>query len=237
MQAFLHAQLPCFLGGNQTFFNRFLANDFRAHATAIVLNLDHNVITSLRSGKIDNTFGIFAAGCAICNGFNTMVHRIAHQVDQGVIQLFENGFVHLGFRTFNHQFNVFAQLTRNITGQATVFLEYAAHWLHTGLHHSRLQIGNQHIKLANYRVKRLDQFFIAGTGCKSLEKAVQAVFGQTDFTAEVQDLIKTRGVHTNGIFFLYGCCRLSCFCFGWWRLGANCGSGLPCNCLSGHACA
>ena len=84
-----------------------------------------------------------------------MIDRVAHQMHQRVVEVFDHGFVDLGFLAFEYQLDILAQAARQIARQARVFLEQAADRLHAGFHHRVLQVAHQEIELAHRLVERL----------------------------------------------------------------------------------
>ena len=158
------------------------------------------MIALLACFKTHQALRRLAGSLALHRHFDTMIDGIADEVDQRVGQIFDHGLVDFGFLTRQHQFDILAQLAGQIAGDARIFLEQTANRLHPGLHHRVLQIGNQQVKLAHRLIQCMQRFGIVLAGQDIGPQAGQTVLGQSDFTRQVQDLIKTRGIDPDGVF-------------------------------------
>jgi hypothetical protein len=162
---------------DETFGQGLLTQDIGTHASAVVADLEHDVVTSLLGTESNRGAHGLASSGTVDWHLDAVVDGIADQVDEGILQVFDDGLVELGFVAADLEFDFLAELASKVAHQSGIFLEQAPHRLHAGLHHRALQIAHQQIKLGDRSVHGVDGIAAGIAGQQFGAQAVQAVLG------------------------------------------------------------
>ena len=81
------------------------------------------MIAFLTRAQLYEAFFRFAGGDTPLDGFHAVIHRVAHQVYQWIVQILDHGFVHFCFFAGQHPLDILAQLPRQVARQAGIFFE------------------------------------------------------------------------------------------------------------------
>ena len=88
---------------------------------------------------------ILACTPAYIRLFNAVIHRIADQMGQWVSDSFDDGLIQFNVFAFQGQFDLFAQVLRQIADYPGEFIEDIANGLHAGQHDGFLQFGSDQV--------------------------------------------------------------------------------------------
>ncbi|MNV13292.1 hypothetical protein D3C71_1039260 [compost metagenome] len=131
-----------------------------------------------------------ARGFAFFRRLDTVVDRVAHQVDQRVGQGLDEVLVEVGFFADQFQVDLFLELASQVANQAREAPEDFLDRLHPGLHDRGLQVGRDHVEVRH----GLGHGFVAAVEAQ----ADQAVTHQHQLADHVHDLVETRGIDAHG---------------------------------------
>ena len=127
---------------------------------------------------------------ALFRRLDTVVDRVAHQVDQRVGQGLDKVLVEVGFFADQFQVDLFLELASQVANQTREAPEDFLDRLHPGLHDRGLQVGRDHVEVRH----GLGHGFIAAVEAQ----ANQAVTHQYQFADHVHDFVETRGIDPHG---------------------------------------
>ena len=145
----------------------------------------------------------FAHRFALSRLFNTVVDRVAHQVDQRVGQGLDEVLVEVGFFADQLQVDLFLELASQVANQTREAPEDFLDRLHPGLHDRGLQVGRDHVEVRH----GLGHGFVAAVEAQT----DQAITHQYQLADHVHDFVETRGIDPHGGLGFAG--RF----FWWWR--------------------
>ncbi|MNZ82215.1 hypothetical protein D3C78_1009080 [compost metagenome] len=78
---------------------------------------------------------------SILNGFNSVVYRVAKQMDKRIANFINNSTIKLGFCACNDEIDFFVKRLRQIPNHTRESVKYGIHWYHPQLEDDGLQIG------------------------------------------------------------------------------------------------
>ena len=84
--------------------------------------------------EFDGSLGILSFGNTLFPCLNSVVHRVSNHVDEGVIELFDDGLVQLGLCSLSDQLDVLVHIGRQVVDQSAEAGEDGADGKHTHVH-------------------------------------------------------------------------------------------------------
>ncbi|MNF33930.1 hypothetical protein D3C84_147610 [compost metagenome] len=203
----------------QALFHGLGAQHVGVHALAVIGDRQEDMIAFLLGRQHHLAAARLAGGLAFLGGFDAMVDGVAHQVHQRIGQRLDQVLVEVGFFADQLQIDLFLQAARQIADQAREAAEDLLDRLHARLHHRRLQIRGDHVKVGD----GLGHGLIGAVGAQ----AHQAVTHQHQLADHVHDLVQARGIDPHGGFRFAGRWRLVDGCGGrrFRRGNLGCGFG------------
>ncbi|MNO75825.1 hypothetical protein D3C76_668870 [compost metagenome] len=117
-QQLFFAQLRGGFCGGQISFNDTATDFFQIHAITVIAQFKHQQTSLMRSAQTNQTFRRLAGQQALFREFDAVVDRVAQQVSQRRLELFQHVAIDLGLLAFNFQSHLFTQVAPQITDHA-----------------------------------------------------------------------------------------------------------------------
>ena len=175
----------------QALLDRLAAQDVRVHAVAVVADRDHDALAALAGGEHDAALSRLAVALAFVRHFHAMVEGVAQQVNQRIGQRLDQAAVEVGALAFQHQFDLLAELAREVAHDPREALEQASDRLHAHAHRRALQRIGDAIEFARGGGQR----FVA----EARGQAEQAIAQQHQLAGVVDQQVESRGVHAHRV--------------------------------------
>ena len=108
-------------------------------ARTVILDLDDNAAAFVKRIQFQGAGIALAGGQALRGSFKSVIERVAHQVDQRIANLLQDGLVEFGVLSGELQLDFLAELAGQIVNQAWKAVERKADGQHANLHDAFLQ--------------------------------------------------------------------------------------------------
>src|SRR5579884_3260730 len=118
------AQFSDLLFGNESLLDRLTAHALHIDSGAIIADCHLNLVTLLPRLDPDGSLTRFAGRYTQFGAFDSMIERVAHEVNQRIVDVLHHVLVELGFLAADQELDLFSVSTRHIAHQAGKFAEY-----------------------------------------------------------------------------------------------------------------
>ncbi len=150
----------------------------------------------MKCRELERAAFVLAGGQAPVGGFETVIERIAHQVHQRIADLLEHRLVEFGALAEQLEFDLLAELAREVVHDARKAVERKTDRQHANLHHAFLQLARIAGELRKTLPQPVQIFRVDAVG-----EAAQHRLGDEQFAHQVDDVVDFFGGHADGAGF------------------------------------
>ena len=134
------------LFGDQTGLDGASDDALVVEPTAIVTDLDDNVATFVVGSQSQLAGARFAVRFTNVGSLDSMIDRVANEVEERPFDRFDDGFVEIGFLALHFELDLLAEAQSEIAGEAWQFPPDRADGLHPGPHDGFLKFARDAVE-------------------------------------------------------------------------------------------
>ncbi len=166
------------------------AHRLRIQAAPVVRDADQHVRAGVRRRKVDARLGILAGRAPGFRGLDAVIHAVADQMHQRIVQLVDHGLVEFGVGALDGELDFLVQLDSQIVHQPAESLEGGSERQHADAHRVFAQLAGQPL----HCLGDFQDFGILG----ARRGFAQAGLHRDQLPDQVDQLIQLIGRHANG---------------------------------------
>ncbi len=122
------------IGVDQPLFDGPGPHRFRVHAVPVVSHPDQHVGPGVMGRKMNSGSSLLAGRPPLFRRFHAVVHGVSNQVDQGIVQLIDYGFIQFRVGPFDCELDLFVQFDSQVVNQPAEPVEGGLQRQHADAH-------------------------------------------------------------------------------------------------------